>query len=127
MALTIPLDNLQSNKTILQRNTIKHTLNHFQKCRFVTSYNCDAIIYTEDHHRVKKNDSQFVQNESLFVIQDGENGGIRSDLLYICKEMPVGLLTNTCTSLHIVNGAQAIVFRIVPHLNSKIFYLYLSI
>lgn len=68
---------------------------------------------------MKKDSENLIQPKLLFEAQDGEENYTEPGLLFYCKRMPACLLVNQYTPLGIVNGARAIVHRIVPHIKNK--------
>ena len=63
--------------------------------------------------------SNLIQHELLLQVQNGESNCTGPGLFPYYKGMPVYLLANQCNPLGIINGIRAIVYRIVPHPNSK--------
>lgn len=67
-----------------------------------------------------KKKGQLVKDKELLTIQDREDNCIESGLVYYCREMPAGLLSNLCTKLEIVNRAQGTVEGFIPYHQGKL-------
>lgn len=69
---------------------------------------------------MKKNVGNLVQYELLFQAEDKKGNSTRPDLLLYYKGIFTCLLANQGTSLDIVYGTRAIIYRVVSHSNSKV-------
>lgn len=68
---------------------------------------------------MKKDDNNLIQYELLFHTQDGESNCTKLVLLFYCKKISSYLLANQCNPLRIINGARAIIYKVVLYLNTK--------
>ena len=115
IASSIPIDDVNKNVVIIQRNATRHIINRLQIKRFAQANGRDVIIFPGQHTRTRKEGGQVVKDRELLTIQDGEGKCIGPGLFYYCRGMPACLLLNVCTKLGMVNGARGIVQGFIPH------------
>lgn len=123
VATTILIQDTIENIFIVQENTIWHIINRFQVECFAKANNQDIVLFFTQYFKIKRNSGQIVNNSKFLIVQNSDRNYIGPNLLYYYKKMLMCLLTNLNTLFGIINGAQIIVYRIIPNLegNCKLF------
>jgi hypothetical protein len=106
------------NTCIVRSNRLRHLINRLQIERFARKRRQKIFIFPAHHTRWKKaRGSRDLEVDQLFEVQDGSDVKGAGVLMYT-QDMPSMILSNICTPLGIVNGAQGKAIGVVPDPNS---------
>jgi len=108
----------RTNTCIVRTNRLRHLINRLQIERFARKRRQKIFIFPAHHTRWKKAMGlRDLAVDQLFEVQDGSDVKGAGLLMYT-QDMPSMILSNICTPLGIVNGAQGKAIGVVPDPNS---------
>ncbi len=66
--ITIPIQNLDKEVMIVQRNATWYTINWIQRKQFANVHNRDIILFSKEHLHIKKDGGQIVDDTDLLTV-----------------------------------------------------------